>query len=81
MWRKRQVVATKTCTGQKNIEEEMSSWRWAEKHSRVWDLSEKQTEIGMPRKAVLFGRKFNLVLKMLISSESRMAKQKHVVAS
>lgn len=61
MWRKRQVVATKTRTGQKDIEEEMSSWRWAVKNSRVWDLSEKETETGMPRKAVLLGRKFNLV--------------------
>ena len=66
---------------ERDIKETMSSQKWAEKNSKVWDLNEKETETGMLRNVVWLGRKFNLVFKMLISSESRMAKQKHAEAS
>ena len=82
-----QVEKTSSCVDkdmhwmERDIKEAMSSWKWAEKNSKVWDLNEKETETGMPRNVVWLGRKFNLVFKMLISSESRMAKQKHAEAS
>lgn len=34
----------------------------------------RRTEIEMPRRVICFGRQFNLVLEMLLSSESRTAK-------